>query len=216
MGSAHLDLFQRLGRGSVGLPVVLGLVHVDAVQREVIRLGTIAIDVGRVVSARAVVRVVAANDGRARGATGINGTGKIQGDGRKIQAVHRQVADGVGGKGAVQDGVVGVQDGRGSVDTDARRGTAHSEGHVEVGGLQNFQVKGRNGRGLEPAGLHLHLIMADGKKFDAIETHCIGRCGSVHIGVEVVGHHFSAGNDRARGVLHFTGNCAGDVLAKCN
>ncbi len=44
----HLDFLQRFRRGTVGDEVVERLVHVDAVQRVVVRLGAIAVHIGRI------------------------------------------------------------------------------------------------------------------------------------------------------------------------
>ena len=101
IGGDHLDLFEGLGRGGEGHPIVLGFVHVDAVQRVVVGLGAVAIDVGRIAgSAKATVWSVAADVRHRSGSAGVDRARHIQRNGREIQAVQRQVLDGVGGEGA--------------------------------------------------------------------------------------------------------------------
>ena len=72
----HLDLLQRLRRRAVGDQVVIGFVHVDAVQRVVVRLGAVAVHVGRIGVIGAAFKTRRAGCSRC-----IHCTGDIQGEG---------------------------------------------------------------------------------------------------------------------------------------
>ena len=207
VGGQHLDLLQGLRRRAVGDDVVERFIQVNAVERVIICLRAIAVQVHTI-----GVGIAAFNAGRAGGANSAYGARNIKRERRKIQAVQRKVLNGIGREGTTQGSVRCVED-RGRVrDRHRLRGTARIQLQIEGRRLQRFKLKGWHGLLPEAGRLDRDLITADGQKRDPVEAGSVRGGGRVDPGLKVVRDDRSARDHRATRVGDVTRNSSGDGL----
>ena len=167
------DLLHRVRARLVGDQVVDGVVHVDAVEHEVVGLFALAVDVGP--AAAGVLQAVE----RAR--IGRGDAGGEERGGRQVAALHRQLLDLIALQRLPDDRVLGLQHRAGGDDLDLFLDAADLELEVDAGGLRGRQLHGRLDA-LEAGQLDLHDIAGDRHAGDDIGAGVVGDAGVVDVG----------------------------------
>ena len=107
IGRDDANFANCVGRGIVGDEVVLRFVQVGAFQRVVVCLGAIPVDGGdAVIEGVALDRIIPSQARR----IGVDGSGLIQRQRRKVASVQRNVCDLIGGDGVSQGRIGRVKD----------------------------------------------------------------------------------------------------------
>ena len=196
------NLIEGVGTGVVADGVVEVLVDLLAVEEVVVGLLPVAVDVGAVVRVGgALGRVLAA----VGAVVGGDGAGGEDGELREVTAVEREAVDGVLGEGLAGGGVLGLEDGLELIgDFDGGVGSADGEGHVDLGGLIDFEGEGTEGGDREAGGFGDELVLAGG----------VGGGDGGDVGGGVGDRDFDVRDDRAGGVRHGSANGAGDGLGE--
>ena len=200
----HADLGDGVGAGLIGNAVVDGLVRVQTVHREVVRLLAVAIDERPVhVDRTDVVEAARAWGEHAREEQGeLAGVSTVQGQG--LHGVPRDDLSHRGGLGLEHGGHRGHFDG-------VLEGS-HRHLEVDTRGLLGLDVQRLGGRGLEAFQFRFHDVGAHGHVGDGVVAHSVGGGRVGHVPREIHGRNRGPGDGRSAFVLHEASDRAADAL----